>query len=59
MNIRIASDSHDRAPLLAVAVAEAKAAGAAVVVRCVGLGAPATWILGDLAAWRSDIRRHG
>jgi len=34
MKICIVSDSHDRAPLLAGAVAEAKAAGAEAVVHC-------------------------
>ena len=34
MKICIVSDSHDRAPLLAAAVSEAKAAGAFAVVHC-------------------------
>jgi putative phosphoesterase len=34
MKICVVSDSHDRAPMLAAAVAEAKAAGAAAVVHC-------------------------
>jgi putative phosphoesterase len=34
MKICIVSDSHDRAPLLAAAVSEAKAAGALAVVHC-------------------------
>jgi predicted phosphodiesterase len=34
MKICIVSDSHDRAPMLAAAVAEAKAAGAEAVVHC-------------------------
>ncbi|MGC1818732.1 MAG: metallophosphoesterase family protein [Casimicrobiaceae bacterium] len=34
MKICIVSDSHDRAPMLAAAVTEAKAAGAAAVIHC-------------------------
>ena len=34
MKICIVSDSHDRAPLLAAAVSEAKVAGAEVVIHC-------------------------
>ncbi|HSQ81055.1 MAG TPA: metallophosphoesterase family protein [Casimicrobiaceae bacterium] len=34
MKICIVSDSHDRAPMLAAAVAEAKAAGAVAVIHC-------------------------
>lgn len=34
MKLCVVSDSHDRAPALAAAVAEAKAAGAAAVVHC-------------------------
>ena len=34
MKICIVSDSHDRAPMLAAAVGEAKAAGAEAVIHC-------------------------
>jgi predicted phosphodiesterase len=44
LKICIVSDSHDRAPALAAAVAAAKAAGA-----------PASWVLGDLEQMRFEV----
>lgn len=72
MKICIVSDSHDRGPMLAEAVAFAKTEGAEGRQANVkggkswlvnpgtvaGLGAPAaTWIMADLAAMRFEIRR--
>ncbi len=73
MKICIVSDSHDRAPMLAAAVTAAKQAGAEAVIHCGdvigamtwlvnpgsvgGLGAPATWLLADLASFDFEIQR--
>jgi len=51
MKICIVSDSHDRAPQLAAAVAVAKQAGAQAA------STAATWLLVDLASFDFEIRR--
>jgi len=49
VKICIVSDSHDRAPMLASAVAEGREADLA-------LGGPATWLLADLSQADYEIR---